>query len=143
MNKDSVKLLKECNSGCKMAMNSIDQIQEYVEDENLQKDLDHYKDLHAELKVKSEKMLAEAGEEGEKPTMMASAFSWLTTEVKMGLKKDDTQVAKIMMNGCNMGIQSIGENRSKFSEASKEAADLAGDLIHLEEDFSKSMAKYL
>lgn len=143
MNEDTVKLLKECNSGCKMAMNSIDQIQQYVGDENLQKVLDHYKDLHAKLKEKSGTMLEEAGERDEKPTMMASAFAWMTTEVKMAIERNHTQIAKIMMNGCNMGIQSIGEYRSKYGGASKEAADLAGDLIHLEEDFSKSMEKYL
>lgn len=126
-----------------MAMNSIDQIQQYVGDENLQKVLDHYKDLHAKLKDKSGAMLEEAGERDEKPTMMASAFAWMTTEVKMAMERNHTQIAKIMMNGCNMGIQSIGEYRSKYGGASKEAADLAGDLIHLEEDFSKSMEKYL
>lgn len=59
------------------------------------------------------------------------------------MNEDTVKLLKECNSGCKMGIQSIGEYRSKFSGASKEASDLAGDLIHLEEDFSKSMEKYL
>ena len=35
MNEDSIKLLKECYSGCTMATNSINQVQEFVKDDSL------------------------------------------------------------------------------------------------------------
>ena len=59
---------------------------------------------------------------------MASAFSWLSTEMKMMFKDDNNQIAKIMMNGCNMGIQSISEDINKYSNASSESVSLAKSL---------------
>ena len=55
---------------------------------------------------------------------MASTMSWLTTEIKMMMHNEGSQIAKIVMNGCNMGIQSIGENLTKYKTASEEAKKL-------------------
>ena len=33
MNEDTRKLLEECNSGCKMALGSMKQVKEYIQDE--------------------------------------------------------------------------------------------------------------
>ena len=38
----------------------------------------------------------------------ASAFSKMTTEMKLMMKDDSSQVAKLVMDGCNMGIQTLG-----------------------------------
>lgn len=37
--------------------------------------------------------------------MMAAAFSRMSTGMKMLMKDDNRQAAKILMDGCNMGIQ--------------------------------------
>ena len=74
---------------------------------------------------------------------MAAAFSWFTTEVKMLIKDDSTQIAKIMMNGCNMGIQSISEDLNKYTEASEESKALAKKLVKEEERFMKELKEYL
>ena len=42
MEKQTVELLKECNSGCKMGINSMNQVREYVMDEKLAKVLKEY-----------------------------------------------------------------------------------------------------
>ncbi len=143
MNTDTVSLLKEINSGCKMAIDSIDQIKEFTKGDELKRLIDEYRDEHVGLKERSAKMLESAEEECEKPNVMASAFSWFSTEMKMTMNNEDSQVAKIMMDGCNMGIQSIGEYVNKYATASKEAQDLARELIRSEEEFSKKMEKFL
>lgn len=143
MKEDTVKLLKECSSGCKMAVNSIDQVQAYVEDENLQEILDCYKLKHEKIMEKTGRLLSEAGEGPEKPGMMASAFSWLSTEIKMLVKGSTSKVAKIMMDGCNMGIQSIAKYKNQYKEADKEAVKTAQDLIDMEEEFSKKMERFI
>ena len=64
MNEDSIKLLKECYSGCTMAINSIDQVQEFVKDDALLSLLEEYKNEHEHLKEQSCEFLNKAGEDG-------------------------------------------------------------------------------
>ena len=43
MNDHTIALLKECNSGCKMAVNSMDQIRKYITDSRLENLIDTYR----------------------------------------------------------------------------------------------------
>ena len=61
----------------------------------------------------------------------------------MMMHDDDHQIAKLMMDGCNMGIQSVSEYLNKYAGASKEAVAKAKELIKIEEDFMKEMKEYV
>lgn len=143
MNEDTVKLLKECTSGCKMALESMKQVKGVTEDEKLLDILAGYKEKHDKLKEKAGDLLAEAGEKEKEPGAMATACSWFTTEMKLMMEHDSHQIAKLMMDGCNMGIQSISEHQNQFKEASKEAKDIAQSLVKIEEDFMEEMKQFL
>lgn len=137
------KLLEECNSGCKMAVNSMRQVDEFVRDGQLKNVIGKYRESHEELERRSAELLRE-GDAGEKdPWAAAVAFSWITTEVKLSIQDDNNQIAKLLMDGCNMGIQSIGEACNKYSDASGDAQKLARDLIGVEEAFMKELQRYL
>ena len=143
MDKQTVTLLKECNAGCKMAVGSIDRIKEFLMNAELEQTLTAYKEQHKKLEEESSKLLAELGERGQQPDKIASAFSWITTEVKLLVKDDSTQIAKILMNGCNMGIQSISECMNKCPEASHDSISVAKKLVKCEEKFMEDLKKYL
>lgn len=143
MNEESIELLRECNSGCKMAISSMDQIMEFVSDTELAKLIDKCKEAHHRLEDESSRQLADANTDEKEPGLVASAFSWITTEVKMLMKECDSKVAKIMMDGCNMGIQSIGEKLNEWKNASEESQSLAKRMISEEEHFMKELKAYL
>lgn len=143
MQEDTRKLLQECNSGCKMAINSMHQIQDYVTDEGLAKLIRESTERHEKLEAESTKLLEENGADEKEPGVMASAMSWLTTEMKMLVKRNDTEIAKIMMDGCNMGIQTITEKSHALSNASPESKALAERLVKEEEDFMEKLKEYL
>ena len=75
--------------------------------------------------------------------MMASAMSWFTTEMKMMMREDSTQICKIIMNGCNMGIQKIGEKLNQHDQASEEAKKVTQKLIKIEEELMSEVKEYL
>lgn len=143
MNEDTRKLLEECNSGCKMALGSMKQVKEYIQDEKLKKIVESYKQKHEQLEMESSNLLKEAGNSEKEPGVMASMFSWFTTEMKLMIEDDGHQIAKLMMDGCNMGIQSISEYQNKYKEASKEATELAKKLVKTEENFMQEMKQFL
>lgn len=143
MNEDTRKLLEECNSGCKMALGSMKQVKEYIQDEKLKKIVESYKQKHEQLEMESSNLLKGAGNSEKEPGVMAAMFSWFTTEMKLMIEDDGHQIAKLMMDGCNMGIQSISEYQNKYKEASKEASELAKKLVKTEENFMQEMKQFL
>ena len=70
-------------------------------------------------------------------------MSLLSTEMKMLMNNTSAQAAKLMMDGCNMGIQTVSENLSKYGGADKEADDLAKRLIAMEEEFMSKLKLFL
>ncbi len=143
MNEDTICLLKECNAGCKMATNSMEQVMEYVKNDELRKLIDQYNEPHIALGEECNQLLKEDNKEEKDPPPMAKTFSWLTTEVKLMMNDDSNKIAKIMINGCNMGIQSLSEYVNKYVNASKEVVDLANRLIQIEQDFMNDLRVFL
>lgn len=143
MNEHTKKLLEECSSGCKMGVNSMNQVQEFIQDGELQKLITRYKKKHEDIEADLTKALEDAKNINDKPGAMASAFSWFSTEMKLMIKGDNRQIAKLMMDGCNMGIQSIGQYVNEYTEASREARGLAETLIKMEEEFMKELKAFL
>ena len=92
MEKQTVELLKECNSGCKMGINSMNQVREYVMDEKLAKVLKEYDEKHKKLEKETSKLLAEFGKDEKEPEKIATAFSWISTEMKLMIKDDASQI---------------------------------------------------
>ena len=83
-------------------------------------------------------------EGGEKePGTAASVMSWMGTELKLMWKGDSHQIAKILMDGCNMGIQSVSEYENKYVGAVKESKDLAKKLVTEEEGLMKKLKEFL
>lgn len=140
---DTTNLLKECNAGSKMATNSMEQIHEYIVDDKLRRIIDRYNDKHIKLGEEITQLLSEYSADEKDPDKMAKVFSWLTTEVKMMFKDDAHQVAKIMMDGCNMGIQSVSEYINKYTAADEKSVELAKELVKIEEDFMKDLKEFL
>lgn len=143
MDRQTVKLLKECNAGCKMAINSMERLKDFLMNADLEQTLTASKEQHKKLEEESSKLLADMGECGQQPDKLAAAFSWITTEVKLMVKDDSTQIAKILMNGCNMGIQSISECMNQCPDASHDSIAVAKKLVKCEEKLMENLKQYL
>ena len=151
MEEQTGKLLKECSSGCKMAINSLNQVRDFVKDEKLHQLLDEYDKKHKALEEDISRLLEKHGEQEKDPHPAAAAFSRITTDVKLMLHDDSSQIAKLLMDGCNMGIQSISEDRiqsigkflNEYEEASSESRSLAKKLLHMDEQLMKELKPFL
>ena len=143
MEHHTISLLQECSQGCKMGIKSMNQVIEYVKESDLRKLIDHSKDEHEKIESEIEQMLAWHGLDSKNPEMMASAMSWIGTEMKMMMHDDDKQAAKIMMDGCNMGIQSISGFLNQYSGASQSSIALAKRLVEIEEQFRDGLKAFV
>lgn len=143
MDKNSIALLKECSSGCHMAMQSVKKMREYARDSELNNLLEAYGEKHRKLEGEIADQLKACGESESEPGMMAEVMARTEMNVKMFMHPDDQQVAKIMMDGCNMGIQSVSEYINKYPDASGESQRAAKQLIKIEEDFMQEMKGFM
>lgn len=143
MSNDTVKLLRECNAGCKSATNSMEQVLRYLDNEDLKMLIDEYNDKHIKLGDECHQMLNELDEEEKDPDKMAKTFSWISTEVKLMMDDNSQKIAELMIDGCNLGIKSLSKYINQYKNASNESVDLAKRLIKIEQEFMNELLKYL
>ena len=143
MDEQTRKLLEECTSGCQMAIDSMQQIKSYVKDKDLHQLIEHYIDQHSRLNGLAKDRLIDAGYEIKEPGLMASAFSWFSTEVKLTVNDDNSQIAKLLIDGCSMGIKTLGERTNTLCQADRQADSVARKIIKLEEQMIRELEAYL
>ncbi len=143
MDEQTRKLLEECSSGCKMAVNSLDQITGYIKDSNLKKLVESYISHHKNLEAEAVKALQDSGNDAKDPGALSSVFAWFTTEMKLTFNDDNTRIAKLLMDGCNMGIQTLGERMNTLNQADSSALALARKIIKAEQDLMKELQAFL
>lgn len=143
MNSDTVALLKECDAGCKMAVNNMNQVRAYAEDGKLRSVIDEYIKRHENFGDKCHRMLFDLKESTQEPPVMASAFAKISTDMKLMLEKDSHKIAEILIDGCNMGVKSVSEYVHKYDKADKESVSLAKELISMEQKMSDELLQFL
>ena len=142
-NKDTIHLLKECDAGSKMAVTSLDEVMESVQDEKLKEILKKSKDHHEKLGNEIHSMLIQYHSEEKEPNPMAKSMSWLKTNMKMTMDKSDATVADLLTDGCNMGIKSLYKYMNQYSNAESKVKNLCNNLIDIERELRKDLRSYL
>ena len=142
-NTDTVKLLRECDAGSKMAVSSIDDVLEMVKDSKLLSLLKESKAHHEELGNEIHRTLNRFQVEEKDPSPMAKGMSWMKTNVKISMDHSDATVADLLTDGCHMGIKSLHRYMNQYKNADHVAKELCGRLIAIEEELCKELRKYL
>lgn len=142
-NKDTIDLLKECDSGTKMAVASIDEVLEKVRDSRLKKLLEESKEEHQTLGDEIHTLLTQHGSEYKEPNPVAKGMSWLKTNVKLGMDESDSTVADLITDGCDMGTKSLYRYLNQYEQADHTSKGLCKKLISIEEKLCKDLHGYL
>ncbi len=141
--KDTVRLLRECDAGVKMGVKSIHDVIDHVKDGNLKQLLHACKDRHDELDKELQEQLGRCGDEGKEPSMMAETMSKLKTEFKLQMDHTDQTVADLITDGCNMGVKSLCRYLNQYAAADEASKDLTKRLIALETQLAVDLRDYL
>ncbi len=140
---DTIRLLRECDAGVKMGVASIDDVLDYVSDEEFKKLLTHCKEEHIELNDKVQKLLEEYHDDGKDPNPMAKSMSWMKTNMKLVMHESDQTIADLMTDGCNMGVKSLHKYLNQYKAADEKSKDIAKKLINIEEKLTVDIRSYL
>lgn len=140
---DTVKLLRECDAGSKMAVASIDEVLEKVGDSKMKQVLQESKNHHEKLGNEIHSMLNSHGTSQKEPAAMAKGMSWMKTNVKMGMDNSDATVADLITDGCNMGVKSLNKYLNQYKAADDASKKMCTNLISIEEKLCKDLTQYL
>lgn len=143
MENDTIDLLKECDSGTKMAVSAIDEVLNKTENSNLQNLLLESRKSHENLGDTLHQLLLFHNSETKEPNPMAKGMSWLKTNMKLSMNESDHTIADLITDGCNMGIKSLYKYLNQYSEADSQSKDICKKLISIEEKLCKDLHCYL
>lgn len=140
---DTIKLLRECDAGVKMGVDSLDEVMPYVRSEKLKEYLIRCKTEHDKFGVEIGEMLTRYGDEGKDPNPMAKGMSHVKTNFKLGMKESDNTIADLITDGCNMGVKSLNRYLNQYKAADEVSKDVTKRLINLEERLAIDLRDYL
>jgi hypothetical protein len=140
---DSIKLLRECDAGSKMAVSAIDEVREHVKSSDLLNLLIESRKHHEKLGNDLHAMLNEQGMEEKDPSMIAKGMSWMKTNVKIGMDSSDETIADLIVDGCDMGIKSLFKYKNQYHGADHFANDICNRLISIEKELREKLYQYL
>lgn len=142
-NRDSIHLLKECDAGVKMGIQSIDDVIDNVENEKMRQLLIESKGHHEKLRDEIHDLLDEYDSSEKEPSKMATIMSWVKTNSKLMMNDDDSVIADLMTSGSDMGIKSLNKYLNQYSNANHNVKDICHRLISIEDALRKDLEKYL
>ena len=142
--KDTVSLLQKCDLGTKMAVSSIDDVLDKLQNTKLRELLQKSKEHHEKLGNELHELLLRHHAEIQDPGLMVKGMSWFKTNVKVSMGDDyDKTAADVMTDGCDMGIKTLRQYLNQYKDADHTAKAICCRLISIEETLRDDLRKHL
>ena len=140
---DTVRLLRECDAGITMGIDSMEEVLDRIKSTDLRDMLTNCQREHQKLRAEVDQLLERYQDEGKSPNPIAKSMSWMKTNVKMAMEGGDATVADLMTDGCNMGVKSLNKYLNQYKAADEKSKDIAKKLINLEHQLTLDLRRFL
>lgn len=140
---DTIRLLRECDAGVKMGVDSICQVLGHVQSCDLKPRLERSKAEHDKLASEIKKELDRYEDAGKAPNPIAKTMSTMKTNMELMMHEDDATIASLMTDGCGMGVKSLNKYLNEFEAADERSKDICKRLIQLEESLARQIRDFL
>lgn len=140
---DTIKLLRECDAGIEMGIESLRRSQKDCRGDDLRRILADSLQKHQDLQREVEAELHSYNDEGKDPNIMAKWMSAIKSKEKMMWEDSDRTVADLITDGANMGVKSLSRYLNQYAAADEKSKDIAKRLIAIEERLGQDVRGYL
>lgn len=140
---DTIRLLRECDSGVKMGLSAIDDVILQVNDPDFRNLLGNYKGKYESLDGQLQELLDKYRDEGKEPSPIAKGMSKMKTGIKLMSDNSDSSIADLLTDGNNMGVKSLSRYLNQYTAADEKSKNITKKLIQLGEDLTKEIRSYL
>ncbi len=141
--KSGSELLAEIYRNAHYALQSISDILPETEDEALKEELKKMHDGYEKISGKAALYARENNIEIKEPGPIKKAMMW--SSIKMSTLKDNSRahIAEMMTQGTVMGITALSRSMNECKGADKEILQIAGELLHMEQNYEQTLKTYL
>ena len=140
--KDTIKLLRQCDAGIKMGIGAINDVIPKAGDADLEDILKKSVKEHEKLRSEAEQLLNSWGRAGKNPSAMAKAMSTVKTDLTL-MNGTEQDAAELVSKGCSMGIDKLRQSMDKYAAADGGSRKLTRELISAEQRLMTDLKKYL
>ncbi len=140
---DTVRLLRECDAGVKIGIESIEEVVDKIQSQEFRQVLVMSRHQHDELDREIQQLLDQYQDEGKEPNPMAKGMSWLKTNAMLMMKPSDQTIADLMTDGCNMGVKSLHKYLNEYAAADERSKTITKKLVNLEQKLAVDIRAYL
>ena len=140
---DTIKLLRECDSGIDMGISALDEVLEYSSKGKFENILRTCKQEHERLKGQVDTLLDRYHDDGKAPNPIIKGMSWMKTNVMLAVNESDKTIADLITDGGNMGVKSLSRYLNQYQAADEKSKNIAKELIRVEEQLVCDMRAYL
>lgn len=140
---DTIKLLREINSGIQMGVEGIEEVIGHVTSDDMKKMLESSLNEHKRLGDETHSMLLKCGADTKEAHPIVKEMSKVKTEMKIAVDGTDGKIAEVLSDGCHMGVRSLTKYLNEYTNADEKAKDIAKKLISMEESLDKKLRTYL
>lgn len=100
---ETMLLLQECDAGLKMAISSIDEVLDTIQNQEFKQLSIDIKNRHQKLKEEVDYLLKKYEIKEKEASLMAKSMSWMKMNFKIAMDHEDSTVASLLFQGCAMG----------------------------------------
>lgn len=138
-----MKLFREIVRNTAMGAQSVDNIIGFVENEKLKNVLLKQKEVMEEFYKKAASELTEQELEDAKTNPMQRVMLKAGVKMNVGLNNSSSHIASMMIDGYNMGIESVQKCINELKKDGVDVPQLAGDLMKVYDKDIKELREYL
>lgn len=126
-----------------MGMDSISNISDKVQDNNLKQDLQFQYNKYNEILNQVNNQLSKYGEFPKELNPMQKAMSWMMIEWNTMNDKSDSKISEMMLQGTNMGIIEGVKLLNQNPDCDTETKNILNKFVKFQENTVEQLKKYL
>ena len=142
-NKDTLQLLKACESGIHMALTALEEVGQHVHLPQLQQILDAAGQQHRLLQRECGVLLEKSGRPQRELNPALRKMAVMKISMKLGMDRTDSAAATVVAEGCQMGVLSLYRELNGCPGAHMPARALCRTLCAIEEQLIRDMGRFL
>ncbi len=141
MEKD--KVIQNVYKGATMAVDSINSLLDYVDNEEMQNLLLAQQERYYKLKAKSKQELEKMGVTELEELKVARMMARNTMKIRMAFSRTKEKVAKMLYSGAGMGLEELSESENKLKRNGEKVPEIAKEYREMLVGNREELEKYL
>lgn len=141
--KDSVRLLRECETGGKMALDWIDRTQEEIEDIHMQTTLNRYREKYSRFCQQVEREMSAKRRRAKELPPGKRAGVWMKLHTGLLLRHTDSEIASMISDACFTQTKRLSHAMNQCPRAEQNSIALTRELILLQQQCAEELREFL